>query len=137
MLDPISHSIIIKANRGKVFNAISNTKHQKEWFLKGSFSELRKGHLIKLTWEGWEDGPMIDTSTCPILEMDEGKKLIFQWWSDTPTQVSFHFSAQSGNCLLRLEEYGYPNSKRSIQRCIANACAWGEALVYLKKYLEE
>ncbi len=54
-----------------------------------------------------------------------------------PSTVEFDLRAEFGGTVIRLYEYGYPDSSEGLKNLLECASGWGEALALLKFYLEQ
>ena len=71
----------------------------------------------------------------PVLVAERGKRLIFQW-NKPLTAVDITFESYEQGTVVKLREYGYPNTPQGRRDLLEYACGWGEAITLLKFYVE-
>lgn len=133
---PIIHKVLIRADREKVFDAITTAEGLDSWFTKGAFVDRRAGGKIIFKWKDWGPGKVTTEAKCPILAVKVPEKFVFQWWEDHYTTVEILFEEVEDGTLVSLKEYGYEDSKKGHRRLLECAVGWGEALTLLKFYVE-
>ena len=132
----IIHKVLIKADRKKVFDAMTTAEGLDKWFTKGASVDRKPGGTLVLKWKDWGPDNVSEEAKCPILEVKVPEKFVFQWWEDLYTTVEILFEEVEDGTLLRLKEYGYEDSKKGHRRLLECAVGWGEALTLLKFYVE-
>lgn len=133
---PIIHKVLIRADREKVFDAITTAEGLDSWFTKGAFVDRKAGGKIIFRWKDWGPDKVTTEVKCPILEVKVPEKFVFQWWEDHYTTVEILFEEVEDGTLVSLKEYGYEDSKEGHRRLLECAVGWGEALTLLKFYVE-
>ncbi len=133
---PIEHKVLVRADRQKVFDAMTTAKGLDSWFTKGSTVDLRPGGKILFNWVEWGVDKETFKAECPILEVIVPARLVFKWWSDHYTTVEMDFSIVEEGTVISLIEKGYADTEEGHHRCLECAVGWGEALTLLKFYVE-
>jgi len=133
---PILHKILIRADREKVFDAMTTAHGLDQWFTHGSSVDRRPGGMLTFRWKDWGADKYTGEAKCPIVDVEVPKKFVFKWWEDHYTTVEIDFEETSEGTLVRLNEYGYEDSQEGHRRLIECATGWGEALTLLKFFCE-
>ena len=133
---PIIHKVLIRADREKVYDAMTTPEGLDKWFTKGASVDRKPGGTLVLKWKDWGPDNVSGEAKCPILEVKDPEKFVFQWWEDHYTTVEILFEEVEDGTLLSLKEYGYEDSKEGYRRLLDCAVGWGEALTLLKFYVE-
>lgn len=133
---PITHKVVIRADRHKVFDAMTTAQGLDAWFTHGSSVDRTPGGMLIFRWKDWGPDKYSGEAHCPIVDIEVPKKFVFKWWEDHYTTVEMYFEEVSEGTLVRLKEYGYEDSKEGHRRLIECATGWGEALTLLKFYCE-
>ena len=133
---PILHKVLIRAERDKVFDAMTTGHGLDQWFTKGSSVDRRPGGVLMFRWKDWGPDKHTGEAKCPIVDVIVPEKFVFKWWEDHYTTVEMNFEETSEGTLVKLKEYGYEDSKEGHRRMIECATGWGEALTLLKFYCE-
>ncbi len=133
---PILHKTLIKADRKKIYDAITTAKGLDGWFTKGSIVDRKPGGKIIFKWVDWGPDKVTNESEAPIVEVKIPERFVFKWWDDHYTTVEMDFKETDEGTLVSLKEHGYEDSKEGHRRCLECAVGWGEALTLLKFYVE-
>ena len=133
---PITHKVLIRADRQKVFDAMTTARGLDQWFTKGSSIDRKAGGMLIFRWKDWGPDRYTGEAKCPIVDVIVPEKFVFKWWEDHYTIVKMNFEEADEGTLLRLSEYGYEDSREGHRRLIECATGWGEALTLLKFYCE-
>jgi uncharacterized protein YndB with AHSA1/START domain len=133
---PIIHNVFIRANREKVFDAMTTAKGLDGWFTRGAVVDRKPGGTIIFKWVDWGPDKVNTTSKGPVIEVNVPERFVFQWWQDHLTTVEMDFEAAEDGTVVKLKEYGYEDTEEGHRRCLECATGWGEALTLLKFYVE-
>lgn len=133
---PIIHKVFVRANREKVFEAMTTAEGLDGWFTKGTVMDRRPGGKITFKWVDWGPDKINATAEGPILELKVPERFVFQWWSDPSTTVEIDFKEVEDGTVVELKEHGCEDSQEGHRRCLECAAGWGEALTLLKFYVE-
>ncbi|HUT81015.1 MAG TPA: SRPBCC domain-containing protein [Candidatus Bathyarchaeia archaeon] len=133
---PIIHKTLIKADRKKVYDAITTANGLDGWFTKGSIIDRKPGGKIIFKWVDWGPDKVTTESEAPILEVKVPERFVFKWWEDHYTTVEMDFKEVDEGTIITLKEHGYEDTKEGHKRCLECATGWGEALTLLKFYVE-
>jgi uncharacterized protein YndB with AHSA1/START domain len=133
---PIIHKTLIKADRKKVFDAMTTGEGLDGWFTQGATVDRRPGGLLVFKWVNWGPDKTNSQANCPILEVIIPRKFVFKWWDDHYTTVDWTFEEVPEGTLVSVRETGYEDSKEGRRRCLECAVGWGEALTLVKFYVE-
>lgn len=132
-------SILVRADREKVYDGIATAAGLDGWFTRGAAVEARPGGQIRFRWRDWGPDRVSAEDGGPVLEAQRPQKFVFQWYPDGPqyaTTVEIDFCEDPDGTVIRLREYGYhdtPSGRRALLEC---ATGWGEALALWKVYVE-
>ncbi len=133
---PILHKVLIRADREKVFDAMTTAQGLDQWFTQGSSIDRRPGGTLVFRWKDWGPHKYTGEAKCPIVDVEVPQKFVFRWWEDHSTTVEMNFEEINEGTLVRLKEYGYEDSAEGHRRLIECAIGWGEALTLLKFFCE-
>jgi uncharacterized protein YndB with AHSA1/START domain len=133
---PILHKVLIRAERKRVFDAMTTAHGLDAWFTRGSSVDLRPGGTLIFRWREWGPDAFTGEARCPIVAVEVPRRFVFKWWEDHYTTVEMDFGEVNGGTLVRLTEYGYEDSAEGHRRLIECATGWGEALTLLKFFCE-
>ncbi|HEV2130576.1 MAG TPA: SRPBCC domain-containing protein [Longimicrobiaceae bacterium] len=137
--DGIRHAVLVRAERERVYDALTTAAGLDGWFTTGATVDARPGGEIRFRWRDWGPERITDEDGGPVLEARRPERFVFQWQPDRsgePTTVEVDFEAVEGGTVIRLREHGYqdtPTGRRQVLDC---AAGWGEALTLLKFYVE-
>lgn len=129
----IQQETLIRATPEAVYDAIATPEGLDAWFTTAAEVDAREDGEMAWRWKDW--GPSkVTTETCgPVLKAERGKRLIFQW-NKPPTTVDITFVVHEQGTVVKLREYGYPNTPQGRRDLLECACGWGEAITLLKFY---
>lgn len=133
---PILHGVLIRADRAKVFDAMTTAEGLDGWFTKGAYVDRRPGGQILFKWVDWGPDKVNSEAKCPIIEVKAPELITFKWWEDHYTTVELNFEEIEEGTKVTVKEFGYQNTKEGHRRCLECATGWGEALTLLKFYVE-
>lgn len=133
---PIFHKVLIKANRMKVFNAITTAEGLDSWFTKGTEIDRQPGGKFIFRWVNWGPDKVTTESKAIVVEIIPPERFVFKWWEDHYTVIEMDFIETEEGTIISLKESGYEDSKEGHRRCLECATGWGEALTLLKFYVE-
>jgi uncharacterized protein YndB with AHSA1/START domain len=133
---PIVHGVVIRADRAKVFDAMTTAEGLDGWFTKGAYVDRKPGGIILFKWVDWGPDEVNSETTCPIIEVKAPERIVFKWWEDHYTTVELNFEEVDEGTKVTLKEFGYQNTDEGHRRCLECATGWGEALTLLKFYVE-
>jgi uncharacterized protein YndB with AHSA1/START domain len=137
VLLPIRQSSYIAAPPAQVWGCLTTASGWDAWFTKGTTIDLKAGGSIRLRWEGFAGEPTVIEDGGPILELEEGKRLVFQWSpAGHPTTVALDLAPRGPGTQVTVTESGYGTDEPDLAAYAACATGWGEAITLLKFYLE-
>ena len=134
---PIIQRTFIRADRVSVFRSIATAKGLDEWFTRGSKVDEKAGGEILFVWRDWGADKVNHTAGGPILEYRPPERFVYKWGSDPPSTVEIDLIEKDGGTLVTAREVGFANDRTGWDRCLDCATGWGEALTFLKFYLED
>ena len=133
---PILHKVLIRADRKRVYDAITTAEGLDGWFTNGSSVDRKAGGKILFKWVDWGPDKVNSKAEGPIIEVKVPERFVFKWWEDQLTTVELDFIEVEEGTVVRVKEYGYQDTSEGHRRCIECATGWGEALTLLKFYVE-
>jgi len=90
-------------------------------------------------WKDWSADHFSGGDHGCILDIKENEMLSFTWHPDQPdytTRVDLTLEEASDGTVIRVCEQGFRDSPEGLHAMLQCAAGWGEALTYLKMYLE-
>jgi len=121
----------------QVFEAVVNPDQLSRYFTTGG----AKGRLVsgaEVTWD-FHDFP----GAFPVLvqEVVANERIVLQWEADgnlaTWTTVTMTFQTlDDGRTLIRISEYGWPETEVGLRSCFGNCEGWTGMLCAMKAWLE-
>jgi len=135
----IKHAVLIRADREKVYDALTTAKGLDAWFTKGASVDAEPQGAIVFRWKDWGPEHITTEDTGTVLEAERPECFIFQWDAEDPYRaitVEFYLEATEEGTIVRLREYGYHNSPAGLKALAEHAVVWGEAMTLLKFYVE-
>lgn len=136
---PITHSVLVRAERERVYDALSTGEGLDSWFTVGSSVDRRPGGAIHLRWQDWGADRINAEDHGTVLEVQRPDRFVFTWHPSGPnfeTTVAFDFIPDERGTIIRLHETGYPDTPAGRSGLISCATGWGEAMTLVKFYLE-
>ena len=133
---PIIHKVLVRAEREKVFDAMTTAEGLDGWFTKGATIDRRPGGKLIFKWVNWGPDKVNNQAVCPIIEVNVPERFVFKWWEDHFTTVEMDFEKSEEGTIVTVKEYGYKDTEEGRSRCLECATGWGEALTLLKFYVE-
>jgi uncharacterized protein YndB with AHSA1/START domain len=133
---PIMHKVLIKADRSKVYDAMTTEEGLDGWFTSGTKMDRKSGGRMILKWVNWGPDKQNSEVECPIIELSPPERFVFKWWEDHYTTVEMNFQSVPEGTVVSVKELGYADTAEGHQRCMECATGWGEALTLLKFYVE-
>ncbi|MHA7774772.1 SRPBCC family protein [Roseibium sp. M-1] len=120
-----------------VFEAVVNPERLSAFFTTGGArGRIEPG--AEVTWD-FHDFP----GAFPVLVQDvvPNERIVLQWEADgdasTWTTVTMTFQAlEDGRTLVRINEYGWPESETGLKSCLNNCEGWTGMLCAMKVWLE-
>jgi uncharacterized protein YndB with AHSA1/START domain len=135
----IKHQVYIKAAPEKVYDTLTSASSWNAFFTSGMELEPVPGGKIVWRWKDWGPNFYNVTAEGIIVRAERPINFTFRWFpvgEETPTTVEFALTAEYGGTVLRLVEYGYPDTPEGRAMILECASGWGEALTLLKFYIE-
>ncbi|SIS94236.1 SRPBCC family protein [Paracoccus saliphilus] len=122
---------------GDVFDAVVSPDRLSQFFTTGG----AKGVLAagaEVTWD-FHDFP--GAFPVRVQEVVPNEKIILEWEAhgvpDTWTTVAMTFQAlDDGRTLVRISEYGWPDTDAGLKSCLGNCEGWTGMLCAMKAWLE-
>ncbi|SMC99214.1 SRPBCC family protein [Primorskyibacter flagellatus] len=121
----------------EVFEAVVSPDLLSQYFTTGGArGRLESG--VEVTWD-FHDFP--GAFPVMVLEVIPNKKIVLQWEADqktaTWTTVTMEFSPlDDGRTLVRISEYGWPETEAGLTSCFGNCEGWTAMLCAMKAWLE-
>ena len=138
--DEIRYATLVRAPIDRVYDGIATAAGLDGWFTSGATVDARAGGDLVFRWVDFGADQVTATAHCPILVAERPTHFTFQWQaSDDPnwaSTVEFRFEPVAEGTLIRVREYGYPDSAPGLRAMLNCAAGWGEALTLWKFYLE-
>lgn len=135
----IKYATLVHADRERVYDAFTTAEGLDAWFTQGARVDARPGGEIFFRWVDW--GPDHDTIDIKgeVIEAQRPERFVYTWYETDPaeaTTVATTFEARDDGTVVRLREYGYPDTPEGYKSMVEVAAGWGEALTLLKVYAE-
>ena len=137
--DEVRHGCLIHASIQDCFQAITTTDGWNSWFTSKIFIDLKIGGVLMFEWKNWGADHFSGGDHGSILDIKENEMLSFTWHPDQPdyaTRVDLTLENASDGTVIRVSEQGFRDSPEGLHAMLQCAAGWGEALTYLKMYLE-
>ncbi len=135
----ISHAVLVRALRERVYDAFTTAEGLDGWFTTGASVDARPGGEIRWRWVDWGPDRVTAEDGGPVLEARRPARFVFAWRPDHPgyaTTVEVDFTQTDAGTVVRLREHGYRDTPSGRQAVLGCAAGWGEALTLLKFYVE-
>ena len=134
--EPIKQATYIAAKPERVFDTITSAAGWDAFFTTGMSLDPRPGGAIVFRWKDW--GPDCYSVEAPgeVVEIVRASRFVFQWGTKMRTTIEIDLSAEHGGTVVRLKEFGYPDTHEGRAMMLECASGWGEALTLLKFYIE-
>ena len=128
----VTAEIIVNAPAKQAYRAFTNATSLREWLCDGATVDPHAGGRIYLWWRG------DFYSSGHYLELDEGKRVKFRWFSNidpAPTEVTVSVSDEGGAARVRLD-HEVPDEAAWAGKAESFRENWVESLENLKSVLE-
>lgn len=141
----IRHSVFVGAEPERVYDAMTTAAGLDGWFTTGTVSEPRPGGTMTWRWQDWGPHRYTGTSTVPVHAAERPKRIVFGWDGEggSPkdaerhlTTVEIDFVPGPGGTTVHLRDHGYRDTPAGYKANIDCAIGWGEALAFMKVYVE-
>jgi uncharacterized protein YndB with AHSA1/START domain len=135
----VDFKILIRAEPQNVYDAFTTTEGLDGWFTRGAHIDPKPGGEIIFRWKNWGPDHYNGENSGPVLEADRPARFVFRWKSDNlkyMNTVEINFKAAEQGTLVRLIEYGFPDSNAGIRDLADRSAGWGQALTLMKFYIE-
>ena len=136
---PISHSVLIRAEPERVYDAFTTSEGLDGWFTTGASVDSRPGGEMVWRWKEWGPEKVTTETRGPVLEAERPARYVFQWGTEdreSTTTIELNFEKVAEGTVVHLKEHGYQPTERGLKACLSCATGWGEALTLLKFYVE-
>lgn len=122
---------------GDVFDAVVNPHRLSQFFTTGG----AKGALAAGTEVTWDFHDFPGAFPVRVQEVVPDEKITLQWEADgaanTWTTVTMTFQPlDDGRTLVRISEYGWPDTDTGLKSCLGNCEGWTGMLCAMKAWLE-
>lgn len=138
--DKIRYATLVRASPERVYDGIATADGLDGWFTKGASVDARPGGEIVFRWQEFGADKVTGTDGGPVLEAERPHRFAFRWHADDdPTWMStveIDFEPVEEGTIIRLREYGYPDTPQGLRAMLNCAAGWGEALTLWKYYVE-
>jgi len=128
---------LVHAPRDRVYDALTGAEELDAWFTTGAETDPRPGGEMVWRWVDWGPDRVTAEDRGPVLEARRPERYVFEWQSRLGgTTVEVDFEEHPEGTVVRLREYGYPDTSEGWAGYANCATGWGEALTLLKFYVE-
>ena len=136
--DEVSHSVLIRAEPGAVYDLFGTAAGLDSWFTTGAEVDAKAGGTIVYRWKDWGADAVTTEARGVVREADRPRRFVFDWDSDDdrPTTVEMRFEARGTGTVMRLREYGFSAGERGRTALAREASGWGEAMTLAKFRIE-
>lgn len=138
--EEIRCATLVRAAPERVYDGIATAEGLDGWFTTGARVEARRGGEIFFRWQDWGVDRITVEENGRVLEALKPQRFVFQWYPAGPdsfaTTVEIDFQAGRDETVIRLREFGFPDTPIGRRRQLDNAAGWGEALTLWKFYIE-
>ena len=141
----IRHSVFLRAEPERVYDAMTTAEGLDGWFTSGTVSDPRPGGEMTWRWQDWGPHRYSGASTVPVYEAERPRRIVFGWDGEGPpdgdgepylTSVEIDFVPEHGGTTVHLRDHGYRDTPAGRRANIDCAIGWGEALALMKVYVE-
>lgn len=122
------------------YDAIATAEGLDGWFTTGAEVDARPGGTIRFRWKAWGPERVTAEDGGPVLVAERPTRFVFQWSPDHPgyrTTVELTLTSREDGTLISLREDGFEDSPSGRKAEIDCALGWGEALTFLKIFVEQ
>jgi len=145
--DKIEKSVVIRAPRSKVWNALTKMEHFSKWFRVKSADEFRPNTRVNVTstYPGHEGVEM----AMEVVDMEPERRFSWRWFpggknaptadDDKPTLVVFELEDVNGGTKVTVTESGF-NNVTAARRALAfesNTRGWEMQIENIRNYAEQ
>lgn len=145
--DKIEKTVIIRAPRSKVWNALTKMEHFSKWFRVKSPEEFRPNARVNLTsvYPGHEGIEM----AVDVVDMEPERRFSWRWFpggqsgpsgaDDQPTLVVFELEEVEGGTKVTVTESGFNNvsAARRAKAFESNTKGWEMQVENIRNYVEQ
>jgi uncharacterized protein YndB with AHSA1/START domain len=137
--EEIRYAVLIRADRARVYDAMTTEDGLNGWFTHSSTIDARAGGEIRFRWQDWGPEKYTGEHGGPIIAAQQPERFVFEWNPDNAsyrTRVEMNFEEAEGGTIIRLKESGFQDTPDGRRKILENAAGWGEALTLLKFFVE-
>lgn len=138
--DEIRYATLVRAPAEQVYDGIATAEGLDGWFTEGATVDARPGGEIVFRWHEFGPDKVTAVDRGPVLEAEGPRRFVFQWHADGDpawmSTVEIDFEPVDEGTVIRLREYGYPDTAQGLRAMLNCAAGWGEALTLWKYYIE-
>jgi uncharacterized protein YndB with AHSA1/START domain len=137
--EEIRHSVFVRAPAERVFDAFTVAAELDNWFTNGVQINARPGGTIYFRWQDWGAERRTNVDDGIVLEAKKPTRFVFQWHPDNPsyaTTVEIDIEKVPTGSTVRVREFGFLENASGLRAMLDSAANWGEALTWLKIYLD-
>lgn len=135
----VRFSTIVRAEPGRVFDAMATAEGLDSWFTTGTSMEPQPGGALVLRWKNWGVEDFTGEMVGEVVEVTRPGRLSFRWPVDSGgymTTVVFDFEPHEDGTLVRLVEGVYEDGDTGNQDMLNRATGWAQAITMMKYFVE-
>jgi uncharacterized protein YndB with AHSA1/START domain len=134
----IRHAVLIYARRSEVWRAIASAEGWNGWFTSECTLEPWPGGAFRPVWHQWGPDRVDIADEGRVLEIRAPDRIAFEWQPEgVTTRFAMTLARDGEDTRLELVDEGHADeTEEDRARSMRCACAWGEALMLLKHYVE-
>ena len=135
----VALSTLVRAEPGRVFEAISTAEGFDSWFTDGTTIDPHPGGALVFRWKNWGVEDFTGEMVGEVVEVSRPDRFIFKWPVDSGgymTTVRIDIEPHEVGSLVRLVEGVYEPGATGTQDMLNRAGGWAQALTMMKFYVE-
>lgn len=128
---------LVRAPRERAYDALTRADELDSWFTTGAEVDARPGGTMRWRWVDWGPDHVTEEDSGPVLDARRPERYVFLWQAQLGgTTVEVDFEEHPDGTVIRLREYGYPDTPAGWAAFCECSTGWGEALTLLKFHVE-
>jgi uncharacterized protein YndB with AHSA1/START domain len=135
---PIQVKILIRAPIEKVYQTLTTSQGWDAWFTTGMTLDLPKEDF-EFVWKNWGPDEVSPQARAKVKSFSDNRHFSFYWnygLQNGPTLVQISLQDTIKGVLVEVLETEYPDDAEGLAMLVDCSTGWGDALVWLKFYLE-